>query len=351
MRVKDGLNLWIFLLGIIVNVFNGKVIEGLLAFAVVLVSIFSVSVLLTFFEKRFFIGGGDVKLFMALSVWLNVSDVPIFLILSGGFGIMLAFFYRRKIFPFAPAIFIGGFLAIILGAINNDDLYANNLKKGNIMTEKHFSSAYIKAKQPVKKIIMIMHGYGADSNDLLPLAQDIADATPDADIFVPDGFDVCEGANPTYQTGRQWFSLKGWGSDDAWKSGIKEATQRLSRHIDLLLKKYNIDDKKLYLVGFSQGAMMALHVGIQRNVGGIVAFSGILVDEQVLQGVKKSDVLPKIILAHGDIDQVVPVSFCERAEKVLKDKNFDVKKIITQGMGHSISSSTIRFVCDFFKQQ
>jgi phospholipase/carboxylesterase len=282
----------------------------------------------------------------------------LFLVITGALGVLLALIYKSKTFPFAPAIGLGLLLALIISNFDVWD-YAYSLasaksinkavlssvsKKDAMKEENKFKCLYIKAKsQPPKKIIIVIHGYGADADNIAPVAQAMADAVGDADVFVPDGFDPCE----QNSTGYQWFRLKGWDESEELKAGIREAAGKMNVKIDALLKAYKLDDSKLYLVGFSQGAMMVLHIGLQRKVARVIAFSGMLIDESIVNSENAGKT--SILLLHDSQDMVVPASFCVKAEKCLKKANIPVKAIISQGFGHSIPQTALRAACDFLK--
>ncbi|MDR1032292.1 MAG: prepilin peptidase [Holosporales bacterium] len=331
---------------------------GLISPLLVTAALAVIFLLFRYLGKNWLLGGGDIKMLIASSVWLDPGNIPLFLVITGAFGVLLALIYRSKVFPFAPAI--GGGLILTLTIANFSVLdYTPSLacaksadrtdinfvsKRGDMKKEDKFNCLYIKAKsQPPKKIIIVMHGYGADADNIAPVAQAMADAIDDADVFVPDGFDPCE-ENPT---GYQWFRSKDWGDLEELKIGINEAAKKMNAKIDALLKEYKLDDSNLYLVGFSQGAMMALHIGLQRKVAGIIGFSGILLDESVVGGENTAGT--SVLLLHDSQDMVVPVSFCTKAENCLKRANISVKAIISQGFGHSITQTALRTACDFLK--
>jgi phospholipase/carboxylesterase len=331
---------------------------GLISPVLVAVTLIIIFLLFRYLDRNWLLGGGDIKMLVASSVWLEPSNIPLFLVITGSLGVLLALIYKSKTFPFAPAIGGGLLLALTAASFSVWD-HASSLacaknvnnatinpasKRDAMKKENTFKCLYIKAKsQPPKKIIIVMHGYGADADNIAPVAQAMADAVSDADVFVPDGFDPCEQS----PTGYQWFALKDWDELEELKAGINEAARKMNAKIDALLKEYKLDDSKLYLVGFSQGAMMALHIGLQRKVAGIVGFSGMLVDESAINDEKGART--SILLLHDSRDMVVPTSFCTAAERRLKKANISVKTIISQGFGHSIPQTALRAACDFLK--
>jgi phospholipase/carboxylesterase len=356
MRIPDELNIALAGLGI-----AGKhsIISALEAASILFISLLCMFFLLRLLKKNWLLGGGDIKMLGAGTLCLEPSYIPVFLILTGIAGIFSGLLSKSRVFPFAPAISIGLLLTLSImdikgdfapfaaahAAVQNGQPKKYQLKKGvSVSGNNQLECIYIKAKsQPAKRIIILMHGYGADAEDMTPIAQAMGDAIDDADIFVPDGFDLCD-ENPT---GRQWFDLRGMGKSEEWRLGIDASAKKLNEKIDMLLKQYKLDDSRLCLAGFSQGAMMALHVGLQRGVSGIVGFSGMLVNDSVL---KKRRNKTFVLLIHGDRDMVVPMSCCVQAENSLKSADISVKTIIMSDVGHAISSTAIRAACDFIKQ-
>ena len=133
---------------------------------------------------------------------------------------------------------------------------------------------------PAKRLVVFLHGYGADGADLIELGRQWRKLLPDAAFVSPHAPERCAGA----PTGRQWFALNVLAPDDArgederWR-GVSAARPTLDAFLDAELARLGLDDSRLALVGFSQGSMMALHVGLRRKraLAAIVAYSGLLV--------------------------------------------------------------------------
>ena len=130
--------------------------------------------------------------------------------------------------------------------------------------------------ETAKQLIVFCHGLGSDGKDLIGLAPYLAKTLPDAFFISPNApfqYDLAS-------TGFQWFSLEN-SSPESRLSGVEIAAPILNSFIDEQLEELNLDDKHLALVGFSQGAMLALHVGLRRprQMGGIIGYSGSLIGE------------------------------------------------------------------------
>jgi len=120
-------------------------------------------------------------------------------------------------------------------------------------------------------LVVLLHGYGADGNDLIGLAPLLGQLMPDVVFHAPNAPQPCEG-NPF---GYQWFGISRLDPAIAL-AGVQAAAPVLDAFLDETMAAHGLDEAKTVLVGFSQGTMMALHVGLRRKkqLAGIVGFSG-----------------------------------------------------------------------------
>jgi len=196
-----------------------------------------------------------------------------------------------------------------------------------------------------KQLVVLLHGLGADGNDLISLAPQIARVLPDAAFISPNAPEPCDMAPMGYQ----WFSLQDR-SHDAMLDGVKRAAPKLDGFLDEVMGYLNLTEEDVFLVGFSQGTMMALHVGLRRErpLGGIVGFSGALVGADRL--VDEAVTMPPVLLVHGDVDEVVPYQAMQMAADGLKTVGVEVKTVTRPGLGHGIDPegliAALRFIND-----
>jgi phospholipase/carboxylesterase len=183
-----------------------------------------------------------------------------------------------------------------------------------------------------KQLVVLLHGYGADGNDLISLGQHWRQLLPNALFISPHAPEPCAG-NPF--GGRQWFELTFRDPEERWR-GVCHAAPGLNAFLDDELASLGLADSALALVGFSQGAMMALHVGLRRArpVAGIVGFSGLLAGPEHLPGDIASK--PPVLLVHGDRDDVIPVEALSEARGVLGAAGVPVQWHVGAGLPHGI---------------
>lgn len=196
-------------------------------------------------------------------------------------------------------------------------------------------------------LVVLAHGYGSNGQDLIGLAPELARRLPGALFVSPDAPEPV----PGYPAGRQWFPISRL-DPLLMAQGVRQAAGWLDRFIDAELAAAALPASACALVGFSQGTMMSLHVGLRRRepLAAVVGFSGLLAGpERVAAEVVTR---PPVLLAHGDRDDVVPVHALAAAREGLAAAGVGCRWLITPGMAHSISPEGLdaagRFLRDAF---
>ena len=194
-------------------------------------------------------------------------------------------------------------------------------------------------------LVVLLHGYGADGNDLIGLAEPLATVLPDTLFLAPNAPSPC-GVNPM---GFQWFPIP-WmdGSpESAMRAGFAESVRLLDAWLTDTLAAEAIPASRMALVGFSQGTMMSLHVGPRRAAppACIVGFSGRLAEPG-------PDALPvrcapPVLLVHGDADEVIPVAEMHEARADLAKQGLAVQWHVCRGLGHGIDPDGLRLAAGF----
>jgi phospholipase/carboxylesterase len=195
-----------------------------------------------------------------------------------------------------------------------------------------------------QQLVVLLHGYGADGNDLIGLAPEWQPLLPDAEFVSPNAPFPCEAA----PFGRQWFGFQGRDRAQVL-DGVKKAAAILDQYLTELLAERQIDESKMALVGFSQGAMMSLYVSLRRAkpVAGVVAYSGRLFAAEALAVEMRSK--PKILLIHGDADQVVEPASHPQALTALQAAGVAVEGMLRPGLGHGIDAEGLTRGGEFLK--
>ena len=199
-------------------------------------------------------------------------------------------------------------------------------------------------------LVIFLHGFGANGNDLLGLADQLSEHLPDTVFLAPDGPETCS-VNPG---GFQWFPIP-WidgSSEEDSANGLRAAALDLEAYLDGVMVDYDLLPEQVIIFGFSQGTMMALHVAPRREdpVAGVVAFSGRLLEHELL--VDEVTSFMPILLVHGDEDDVVPIDALPHAAEGLEAAGFkDVYAHVMKGTAHGIGPDGLQVALAFMRQQ
>ncbi|MGL1920608.1 MAG: dienelactone hydrolase family protein [Hyphomicrobiales bacterium] len=200
----------------------------------------------------------------------------------------------------------------------------------------------LEPKEQINKLVIFLHGYGSNGNDLISLTEGIYKSLPNTAFVSPNA----PFQTPGSPSGFEWFPLSTLSYDEKFQGAIM-AAPHLNAFIDAQKTKYGIGDKDIALVGFSQGTMMSLYVAPRRAdaLGAVVGFSGALVGVDELAKETKSK--PPLLLVHGNQDDVVPHSFLAEAQKHFSNNGFNITTHTSQGVGHGIAPDGIDLMRDF----
>jgi phospholipase/carboxylesterase len=205
-----------------------------------------------------------------------------------------------------------------------------------------------------RQLVVLLHGYGADGNDLIEIGRQWQPLFPKAAFVAPHAPERM----PLSPMGRQWFPLSMRDMEERWK-GVTKAGPVLEAFLEAELRRQSLPPSVLALVGFSQGTMMALHIGLRRPVApaAIVGYSGLL----VLQAGKGPKDLaaevrgkPPILLVHGEADDLIPVTALFDSAEMLADADIPCEWHLSLGLGHGIDGEGLRqgseFIAAAFKR-
>jgi phospholipase/carboxylesterase len=202
-----------------------------------------------------------------------------------------------------------------------------------------------------RQLVVFLHGYGADGNDLIDIGRAWQQMLPHAAFVSPHAPEPC-GQAPV---GRQWFPLTMRDPNERWL-GVKKAAPTLNHFLDAELARHKLPPSALALVGFSQGTMMALHVGLRRATGpaAIVGYSGVLVTPPDLEPEKFAAEItsrPPVLLVHGDSDDLIPPQALFQATQGLAALEVPVEWHLSAGVGHGIDGEGLRHGGEFLARR
>jgi len=217
-----------------------------------------------------------------------------------------------------------------------------SLEGGRALAATAFQSDAATDTAP-QKMVVLMHGWGADSQDLVPLAPMLAAADTKMAVIVPDAPDICS-ANPF---GQQWFELASPDlASDIIARACRDGVPIIHQMLDSLSADFGVASENIFLGGFSQGGMIALSAGLDysRPLGGIYCLSGGWLTPH--QSIAQENSLP-IFLAHGAIDPVVPLAMMEASRAALLSAGLAAQSLVRPAMPHSIDEAVIEALAGF----
>ena len=210
----------------------------------------------------------------------------------------------------------------------------------NLLTD-----SIIKSGDTYKNAVIFLHGYGANSNDLIGIANLWIESLPNTIFLSPNAPFECDFSPNTYQ----WFELTSI-SPDSIGDGLKKAGPYLNVYIDHVSNTFKVKEENIFFVGFSQGTMMALYHLCKREnrCAGLLGYSGLLFENENF----KSEIKSKfpIKLYHGKKDELINYQNSIEASKKLKTLGFDIDYSLSDDLGHGIDDKGIQLGLNFIKK-
>ena len=202
------------------------------------------------------------------------------------------------------------------------------------------------SKRPANSIVLLLHGYGANGEDLIGLAPPLSQALPDTVFLSPNAPFPCEG-NPI--GGFQWFDVWQNEGKDRIKA-VRYAAEIVKAYITAELEKRDLDLSRMVFLGFSQGTMLSLHLGLrlENPCGAIVGYSGRLEAPELLE--KEIRSRPPVMLIHGEEDPLLPVEMMDAAETELRANQVDISSFRRPGLGHGIDPEGLKLGAAFISR-
>jgi phospholipase/carboxylesterase len=198
----------------------------------------------------------------------------------------------------------------------------------------------------MKKLVIFIHGYGSNGEDIGFLINYFKKEIKDGIFLNPNApFKMTEFDNAYY-----WFPIDEL-DEEYLMQKVKDVYPIFEKYIEESLEKYNLTYKDIILVGFSQGAVLAIHAALRlkEKIMAVISFSGAMADPN---NITRSEMVskPKIILIHGDCDSVLPCAYSIKAHRVLQNLNIPVELKIIKNLDHSINQQSIDYAINFIKE-
>lgn len=201
------------------------------------------------------------------------------------------------------------------------------------------------AEGRAEALVVLLHGYGADGNDLIALAHEWKGCLPQAAFVAPHAPEQLPMGD---FGGHQWFPLTLRDPVEFWL-GASSAGPALDAFLDTELQRRHLLPERLALVGFSQGTMMALHVGLRRAPApaAIVGYSGMIAGSEHVPNATTD--LP-VLLVHGEEDEVIPVEALDMTREALSSRGYRVEWHRRPGVAHGIDQIGMGLAGHFLEQ-
>ena len=199
--------------------------------------------------------------------------------------------------------------------------------------------------EPIKYAVILFHGYGGDGKDISMLTLNWRRFLKNTVFLCPNGHEICE-INPQ---GYQWFDLSKNNEEYILQKSLNAETI-IKKFIEEVKIKYKLSNNNVVLGGFSQGCMLSINVGVtsQDELNCIVGFSGKIINKENLQSRIKNK--SKILLIHGDQDEIVSSSFLLESKDFFERNKFEIKTNLIKNCGHHIPIDASSMALNFIKK-
>lgn len=191
-------------------------------------------------------------------------------------------------------------------------------------------------------LVVLLHGYGANGDDLIALAEGWRTRLSTTAFVAPNAPESIPGMYGALQ----WFPLTLRDPHEYWR-GVVAARPAIDRFIDQELARLGLGPDRLVLVGFSQGTMLALHVGLRRAPAAVIGYSGLLAGPERFDEINPAS---PIQLVHGEADDLIPVEALHVAREQLAAAGLRVEWHVRPGLGHGIDAGGQRLAQGFIAQ-
>ena len=209
------------------------------------------------------------------------------------------------------------------------------------MNSKHeIDELVVSSSSNPRRIIFLFHGYGVNKNNMLSLGENFNKLLGDVEVHIPNGIEQIDSPDS-----RKWFSFATENEKD-WIEDFAKKSEKIVSYINAVINDKGLSYNDVVMIGFSQGAMISLELGLALGVKAIVSLSGRLLDLHKNRECKNT----KVLFVHGDHDDVIPISYMFDSERILQNAGIKVDNAVMNGMGHYITRGVFDRVVDFLKE-
>jgi phospholipase/carboxylesterase len=191
--------------------------------------------------------------------------------------------------------------------------------------------------ESVKSLVVLLHGYGSNGDDLIGLAHEWTKSLPHTAFVAPHAPTTLPQMHHAYQ----WFGI--WDLTP-WQieQGLRHVTPQVVDFVKAQAARFKLGLDRVVLVGFSQGTMLSLHVGLRdlQGLAGIIGYSGAMVSPETLVS-EKTTKMPPVLLVHGMMDNIVPWGATQMAADTITQQGGTVDTLFRPMLVHSIDRDGI----------
>ena len=197
----------------------------------------------------------------------------------------------------------------------------------------------------IHNAVILLHGYGGDGKDISILTLNWKRFLPNTVFLCPNAHETCL-INPN---GFQWFDLSKEDTEYIIKQSLK-AEKVIWKFIKEVKEFYKLNNSQICLLGFSQGCMMSINIGLtaDENFNCVIGFSGKIINKNHLS--KRISSSTKMLLFHGDKDEIVPPSNLLEAKDFLLRNKIKVETNMISDCDHHIPVKASSIALNYLKK-
>jgi phospholipase/carboxylesterase len=196
----------------------------------------------------------------------------------------------------------------------------------------HYLVQEPKVKHDKNPLLLLLHGYGSNEEDLFSFAPELPDDSYVISVRAP--YDL-------QPYGHAWYAIYFDADENKFSDNeqAKESVELITHFIDEIVKKYPIDESNIALIGFSQGAILSYATALTypEKIAKVVALSGYF-NQEIIPEVIDTEAIShlKFFVSHGSVDQVIPVDWARKAKPALENLGLEVE-YQEYPIGHGVS--------------